>query len=98
MSELFENLFVVIAFVIYIAVQLRKAKRAREAQGASEQLPEFIARPLLYNPLLHAIQHMRSAYFEAYESLDVSILYAFFWALGLVTAGLVLEAAKRSRA
>ena len=64
----------------------------------TEQLPEFIARPLLYNPLLHAIQHMRSAYFEVYESLDVSILYALFWGLGLVTMGLILEAARRTRA
>lgn len=74
MSELFENLFVVIAFVIYIAVQLRKAKRAREAQGASEQLPEFIdalqraasqaghsPRTVELEPIDAALEHLRQA-------------------------------------
>lgn len=63
----------------------------------TEQLPEFIARPLLYNPLLNAIQHMRSAYFATYESLEVSLIYALLWGAVLVTLGLILEAAKGSR-
>lgn len=63
----------------------------------TEQLPEFIARPLLFNPLLNAIQHLRSAYFVTYESYEASLTYALVWAGVLVTTGLVLEAAKGSR-
>lgn len=62
----------------------------------SEQLPDFVARYLLLNPLLNAIQGLRSAFFVSYESVEISLLYAFVWGIGLTTLGLSILATRVS--
>lgn len=63
----------------------------------SEQIPDFIAKWLLLNPVLHAVQSIRSAYFVTYESIEVSLIYAYSWALGLIALGLTIQAGRLSR-
>lgn len=63
----------------------------------SEQLPDFISKYLLYNPALHAIQSLRSNFFTSYETNEVSLVYAYGWAIGLIAFGLTMQAERLSR-
>jgi capsular polysaccharide transport system permease protein len=63
----------------------------------TEQLPDFLAKPMLLNPLLNALQHLRSAYFTTYESHDVSLAYATVSSIAMLTLGLILYAANRRK-
>lgn len=63
----------------------------------TEQLPDFLAKPMLLNPLLNALQHLRSAYFTTYESHDISMAYATVCSMAMLTVGLVLYAANRRK-
>lgn len=50
----------------------------------TEQLPQEFQAPLTWNPLIHVIQFLRSAWFIEYESTDASLAFAAA-ALGLLT-------------
>jgi capsular polysaccharide transport system permease protein len=63
----------------------------------SEQIPDFIAKYLLFNPALHAIQSLRADFFISYETREVSLVYAFCWAIGLIALGLTMQAERLSR-
>lgn len=63
----------------------------------TEQLPDFISKFLLFNPLLHSIQSLRANFFVAYETNDVSIIYSYCWAVVLITLGLTMQAERLSR-
>ena len=54
--------------------------------------PYEIQQILLFNPILHSLELLRSSFFENYRMLDnTSALYLAFWALTLNTLGLLLH-------
>ena len=60
----------------------------------SEQLPDEIAKIMLWNPLLHIVQLARSCWFYDYTTRDGMPAYALYWMLAMVTlalASLVLD-------
>lgn len=63
----------------------------------TEQLPEDYARILLYNPLLHLVQSIRVAYFDGYDSQQVSLPYFFGFLLFLMPLTFLLVCSGRSR-
>ena len=62
-----------------------------------DYLPEFIRVPLSYNPILHGVIWLRSAYYPGYGTLTLDKTYLIAWAIGCVCAGLVLERLVRGR-
>ena len=54
-------------------------------------LPEQLAQVLAYNPVLHATEWMRTAYFGGYPDQYLSKSYLLGWGLGSVFLGLFLE-------
>jgi len=62
----------------------------------ADTIPEPFRTWLLYNPLLHLMELMRSSFFYEFESNYGSWAYAGSWAFGLLTFGmLMLQALKR---
>jgi len=61
----------------------------------SEQLPDDYRRYAVWNPLLHGLQLLRSAYFAGYKSEDASLLYFGTWTIGLVLVALMAERVMR---
>ena len=62
----------------------------------ADTVPDPFRTWLLYNPLLHLIELMRSSFFYEFESDYGSWFYAGSWAFGLLTFGmLTLQALKR---
>ena len=53
----------------------------------AEMLPKGIRDILLYNPVLHVIEYLRSSFFQQYESVYYNLGYAGAWALGLFAFG-----------
>lgn len=64
----------------------------------AESVPPFIREYLLYNPVLHALELLRSAFFYEFESSYGNWEYATAWAFGLLTLGLVAHQAMRRKA
>lgn len=62
-----------------------------------ESLPEVARYWLSFNPLLHLVLWMRSAYFEGYGSLMLDRAYVLEWGLTSTAAGLLLERLIRGR-
>ena len=58
-------------------------------------LPEAARNILAYNPVLHVVAWMRSAYYEGYGDLILDRGYAIAFGLGAVFLGLLLERAMR---
>lgn len=55
-------------------------------------LPYNLQQLLLLNPIVHGIESLRLAFFSSYRSLDeISMLYLWGWALGLIALGLMLH-------
>ena len=54
-------------------------------------LPEALASILVYNPVLHATEWMRTAYFGGYPDQYLSKAYLLWWGLSTVFVGLFLE-------
>lgn len=63
----------------------------------SEQLPDQYRPYLLWSPFAHAMQKLRSSYFEGYVSLDASGEYFFVWLGVLMLVAAVLQRAVRAR-
>lgn len=63
-----------------------------------DSVPAIFRDYLLYNPLLHAIELLRSAFFYEFESAYGSWEYASVWAVGLLTLGLLTHQAMRRKA
>jgi len=63
-----------------------------------ESVPPFVRDYLLYNPILHAIELLRSAFFYEFESAYGDWGYASAWAVGLFTFGLLTHQALRRKA
>ena len=56
-----------------------------------EQLPTTARRFMLYNPIAHQIEWIRSAAFESMDSQAYSILYIFWWSTIALVIGLVID-------
>ena len=57
----------------------------------SEQFPEQLRPWLLWSPLAHGMQLLRSAYFQAYESHDASLGYFLTSLVFMMVIALVAE-------
>jgi len=64
----------------------------------AESVPEPFRSWLLYNPIMHLLELLRSYFFYEFESSHGSWFYAGSWALGLLVFGLLLHQALRRRA
>lgn len=63
---------------------------------------QFMPRPVrefvLYNPLFHAVELMRSAFFPGYQMMQgISLQYLVFWTLSLLLLGLMLQIRFKAR-
>jgi ABC-type polysaccharide/polyol phosphate export permease len=59
--------------------------------------PEIARYYLSFNPVLHAVEWMRSAYYPDYGSLVLDKTYLLYWGIGTVFVGLGLERLLRGR-
>lgn len=62
-----------------------------------EELPTWIHKYLLYNPILHLNEAMRDMYFASYSTLSVDVEYVLVWGVMLAVLGLVIERVSRSQ-
>jgi len=60
-------------------------------------LPVFVQTIISYNPTLHAVEWMRTAYFMGYTSTILDKGYLISWGVGTLFSGLVLERLIRRR-
>jgi capsular polysaccharide transport system permease protein len=56
-----------------------------------------IAPYIWYNPLIHLAEYQRLAFYPGYPVYLVSLWYPFYWAVGLVTCGLLCNRALANR-
>lgn len=55
-------------------------------------LPHWLQGYLLWNPIPHGIESLRSSFFENYRPVEgVDIVYLWLWALSLMALGLILH-------
>jgi ABC-type polysaccharide/polyol phosphate export permease len=64
----------------------------------TEQLPADYRPYLLWSPLAHAMQLLRSAYFEGYKSEDASAAYFFIGFGVMVIVAVMAQQSVRARA
>lgn len=64
---------------------------------APSMLPESVCELLLYNPMVHAIELVRTGWFEQYRPAEFSLLYPTAWISVLLVIGLGLERVARRR-
>ncbi len=64
----------------------------------AESLPPTIREWLLWNPILHMLELLRSAFFYEFESTHASWHYATVWAVGALAFGMLVHQALRRRA
>ena len=60
-------------------------------------LPPVARDVMLYNPVLHVVEFVRSGWFTEYRSQHASILYVCGWIVALTFVGLLIERAARRR-
>ncbi len=63
----------------------------------ANSLPEEVVAILWYNPLLHAVEIVRSGFFEDYTSRSASLAYLSGWVVCLTFVGLALERSSRAK-
>lgn len=63
----------------------------------SEQLPDFLAKWMLLNPLFDATQSLRSAFFTTYQSTESSLIYSYVVSIALIAVGLMVQAGRLSK-
>ncbi|MBX2881878.1 MAG: ABC transporter permease [Granulosicoccus sp.] len=63
-----------------------------------ERFPPKIRDIVLYNPLLHMIELVRSSYFYEFESSHASWTYAGSWAFGILAFGMLVHQVMHKRA
>jgi capsular polysaccharide transport system permease protein len=73
----------------FFALALRFLSLVSGLFYVSEQLPQEVSESLLLNPLLHATQLARAAWFESYVSSDASLLYLLAWLFPLLLLGVI---------
>ncbi len=57
----------------------------------ADSLPKEARDILLYNPILHCVELIRSGFFSGYDARHVDAGYVTAWILGLFFFGLTLE-------
>jgi capsular polysaccharide transport system permease protein len=62
-----------------------------------DALPEVARYPLSFNPVLQAVEWMRSAYYEGYGSLVLDKVYLLTWGICTIFGGIALERLIRGR-
>jgi capsular polysaccharide transport system permease protein len=62
-----------------------------------ELMPEDIRGIALFNPLLHMIELLRSAFFSSYESIYASPMYTIIFTMGVLSFGLLTLSALRKQ-
>jgi capsular polysaccharide transport system permease protein len=60
-------------------------------------LPETLRYPLSFNPVVHGVEWMRAAYYEGYSASFLDKSYIIWFALLLLSAGLLLERVVRGK-
>lgn len=60
-------------------------------------LPLSAREVMLWNPVLHCVELVRSGFFESYEGHYMSTTYVLVWILGLAFVGLTVERAVRHK-
>ena len=65
---------------------------------SAENIPAEFREYLLYNPLMHCLELLRSSFFYEIDSPYGSWQYASIWAVSLLTLGLLMHQALRKRA
>jgi capsular polysaccharide transport system permease protein len=60
-------------------------------------LPEALRYPLSFNPIVHGVEWMRSAYYEGYGGAFLDKAYIIWFALSLLFVGLLLERVVRGK-
>jgi len=65
---------------------------------SAENIPAEFRVYLLYNPLMHCLELLRSSFFYEIDSPYGSWSYASLWAVSLLTLGLLMHQALRKRA
>lgn len=61
-------------------------------------MPHSVREVLLYNPLFHAVELMRAAFFPSYQLMQgISLQYFLFWTLSLLLLGLMLQIRYKAR-
>lgn len=63
-----------------------------------DSLPGWVAEYLMWNPVLHLVELLRSAAFYGFESLHASWFYASAWSFGMLALGLATHQAMRKKA
>jgi capsular polysaccharide transport system permease protein len=63
----------------------------------AEMLPKGLRDVLLYNPVLHVIEYLRSSFFVEFDSANCDLGYAGTWALGLFAIGFATMQSKRDQ-
>jgi capsular polysaccharide transport system permease protein len=63
----------------------------------ANSLPLVARDVMMWNPVLHCVEFVRSGFFESYEGNHMSASYVMFWVLGLAFAGLTLERSVRHK-
>jgi capsular polysaccharide transport system permease protein len=63
----------------------------------AEMLPSKVREVLLYNPFLHMIEMLRTAFFVEFESRYADSGYASAWALAVLAVGLLIHRALRKQ-
>ncbi|HRE20332.1 MAG TPA: ABC transporter permease [Rhabdaerophilum sp.] len=76
-----------------ILVLLRALYLFSGAILVTEQIPKEYAAYFLWNPMVHGMQLLRSAYFMDYNSSDASISYFLVGTLFMLTFGIICERA-----
>lgn len=63
-----------------------------------QAMPHSLRQYLLYNPILHAVESFRMAFFANYHSVaGISLQYVMVWAVSLVLLGLMLQIRFKNR-
>lgn len=76
-----------------ILVLLRALYLFSGAILVTEQLPKEYSTYFLWNPMVHGMQLLRSAYFIDYQSTDSSVSYFLIGTLFMLTLGIICERA-----
>lgn len=63
----------------------------------AESLPRGLRDVALYNPILHAVELVRGAWFRSYDAKHASAAYVIGWILVLMVSGLLIERRVRHR-
>ena len=63
----------------------------------ANMIPAQYRQYLMWNPILHCVELVRTGWFPQYESLDASPTYVMVWIVGLAFVGLTLERRVRPR-